>query len=140
MKQALVDSSVVLDLLTRDPRFFTPAKETLVRWCSTHILSINAVIYAEVSVGFHTIESLEAAVTGVGFRVVPIPREALFLAGKAFVAYRRRGGSRTSPLPDFFIGAHAAVAGLPLLTRDPARVRREFPTVEIVEPESPDPS
>ena len=137
MKQALVDSSVVLDLLTRDPLFFASSKETLVRWGSTHLLSINAVIYSEVSVGFRTIESLEETLAGVGFRIAPIPREALFLAGKVFVAYRRRGGSRTSPLPDFFIGAHAAVERLPLITRDPARVRREFPTVAIVEPRAP---
>ena len=79
---------------------------------------------------------MEAALTGAGFLVLPIPREAHFLAGKVFVTYRRRGGSRTSPLPDFFIGAHAAVARLPLLTRDPRRVRREFPTVAVFEPGS----
>lgn len=137
MKQALVDSSVVLDLLTRDPLFFAPSKEVLVQWGSTHLLIINAVIYSEISVGFRTIESLEETLAGVGFQIAPIPRAALFLAGKVFVAYRRRGGSRTSPLPDFFIGAHAAVARLPLITRDPTRIRREYPTVEIVEPGAP---
>lgn len=134
MKQILVDSSVVLDLFTRDPVFFASSKRTLTVWGSTHRLTINPVIYSEVSVGFGTIESLQEALEGAGFGMAPIPREALFLAGKVFVAYRRRGGSRTSPLPDFFIGAHAAVARLPLLTRDPERVRREYPTVEIVEP------
>ncbi|TVR87836.1 MAG: PIN domain-containing protein [Spirochaetaceae bacterium] len=134
MKQALLDSSVVLDLLTRDPAFFAPSKELLVRWGCTHALCINAVVYSEISVGFRTIESLEATLAGLEFLVLPIPRAALFLAGKAFVAYRKRGGSRESPLPDFFIGAHAAVERLTLLTRDPARIHREFPTVEIVQP------
>ena len=136
MREVLVDSSVVLDLLTRDPLFYAGSKELLVQWGGSHRLSINPVIYAEVSVGFRTIELLEAALTGAGFLVLPIPREAHFLAGKVFVTYRRRGGSRTSPLPDFFIGAHAAVARLPLLTRDPRRVRREFPTVAVFEPGS----
>ncbi len=134
MKQTLIDSSVVLDVLTRDPDFFARSKETLVRWGSSHELSINAVVYSEVSVGFRTIEALETTLSGAGFVLREIPREALFLAGKAFVAYRRRGGRRASPLPDFFIGAHAAVERLPLLTRDPARIRAEFPTVQIVEP------
>jgi hypothetical protein len=127
MKRTLIDSSVVLDVLTRDPDFFARSKETLVRWGSSHGLSINAV-------GFRTIEALETTLSGAGFILREIPREALFLAGKAFVAYRRRGGKRASPLPDFFIGAHAAVGRLSLLTRDPARIRAEFPTVQIVEP------
>ena len=97
MKQVLVDSSVVLDLFTRDPVFFASSKNTLIVWGSTHLLTINPVIYSEVSVGFGTIESLQEALEGAGFGVAPIPREALFLAGKVFVAYRRRSGSRTSP-------------------------------------------
>ena len=134
MSDALADSSVILDVLTDDPQWADWSQAALNRWGTSGKLYINAVIYAEVSVGFARIEELEAALTGCGLAMLPIPREALFLAGKAFVQYRRRSGARQSPLPDFFIGAHAAVAGLPLVTRDPARVRTCFPRVELVAP------
>ena len=93
---------------------------------------INAVIYSELSMAYERIEDLERMVAQVGLRDEPIPHEALFLAGKAFLQYRRRKGSRKGVLPDFFIGAHAAVAGLPILTRDVRRFRTYFPTVEIL--------
>lgn len=99
------------------------------------MLVINPVIYAEVSIGFERIEELDEALPTDSFRRDPLPWEAAFLAGKCFLAYRRRGGSRRSPLPDFYIGAHAAVSGLPLLTRDPRRYRTYFPNLSILAPE-----
>ncbi len=134
MNGILVDSSVVLDLLTGDDRFFQSSLDSLASWGAKGDLFIDDIVYAEVSVGFNRIEDLDDSLSGAGFITAPIPRDALFLAGKAFLAYRRKGGSKTAPLPDFFIGAHAAVAGLPLLTRDPARVRSAYPRLRIVEP------
>lgn len=134
MNAVLVDSSIVLDLFTADERFCEPSLALLSLWGATHELCIDDIVYAEVSVGFGRIELLDQALAGSGFRHLPIPKEALFLAGKAFLGYRRRGGSRLSPLPDFFIGAHAAVSGIPLLTRDPERIRSCYPTVRILEP------
>ena len=134
MNAVLVDSSIVLDLFTADERFCDSSMALLTRWGSTHELCINDIVYAEVSVGFSRVESLDQALAGSGFRHLPIPKEALFLAGKAFLGYRRRGGARLSPLPDFFIGAHAAVSGIPLLTRDPERIRACYPTVRMMEP------
>lgn len=95
---------------------------------------VNPIVYAEVSVRFATIEDLEAALPRSVFRREPLPYEAAFLAGKAFLRYRRSGGTRSAPLPDFLIGAHAAIAGHRLLTRDPRRVRRHFPSVELLLP------
>ena len=100
-------------------------------------LYINIVIYAEVSIGFARIEEIEAALPRDQFRRLPVPWEVGFLAGKAFVMYRQRGGTRTLPLPDFFIGAHALVAELALLTRDPWRVRTYFPQVHLIMPPPP---
>ena len=134
MKAVLVDSSVVLDLFTEDPVFCDRSVAELARWGATHELAINDIVYAEVSVGFGRIEDLDAALAGAGFLPVPIPAPALFLAAKAFAAYRRRGGRKQAILPDFFIGAHAAVSNMPLLTRDVSRVRSAYPTVSIVEP------
>lgn len=132
MKTLLVDSSVVLDIFTRDPAFYEKSLAALITWGTTHEIVVNDIVYAEVSVGFQRIETLEEALAGAGFGLRPIPRAALFLAGKAFVSYRRRGGTRTTVLPDLIIGAHAAVDGLPLLTRDAKRVREVYPSVEIV--------
>jgi predicted nucleic acid-binding protein len=94
------------------------------------------VIYAEISIGFDHIEDLESSIILSDFKFLQLPKEALFLAGKAFLQYRRRQGNKTSPLPDFFIGAHAAVADLLLMTRDPARMRTYFPTVQLITPTS----
>jgi hypothetical protein len=134
MNAVLVDSSVVLDLFTADAQYCERSTVLLSFWGATHELCINDIVYAEVSVGFGRMELLDQALTGSGFRHLPIPKEALFLAGKAFLGYRRRGGAKLAPLPDFFIGAHAAVAGIPLLTRDPVRIRACYPTVRILEP------
>jgi predicted nucleic acid-binding protein len=98
-------------------------------------LFVNQIVFAEVSVGFDTLEECDDAIGACWVERVPIPWPASFLAGKAFLDYRRRGGMRRSPLPDFFIGAHAAVAGLRLLTRDPSRYRTCFPTVELIAPD-----
>jgi predicted nucleic acid-binding protein len=108
--------------------------QALERAADEAVLVVNPLVYAEVSVGFGRIEDLEIALPPGLFRRDPLPWEAAFLAGKCFVDYRRRGGVRTSPLPDFYIGAHAAVAGFRVLTRDAARYRTYFPTVDVIAP------
>jgi predicted nucleic acid-binding protein len=132
----LVDSSVILDVFEDDPNWADWSESTLYRHSMTGPLYVNPIIYSEVSIGFARIEELEASITGCGLQIIEMPKEALFLAGKAFVNYRRRGGAKTSLLPDFFIGAHAAVAGLKLLTRDTSRVKTYFPTVELISPQT----
>lgn len=134
MSGVLVDSNVILDVYTDDAVWADWSESILNRYRISHRLYINPVIYAEISVGFDRIEDLETSMTLSDFKFLQIPKEALFLAGKAFVQYRRRQGNKTSPLPDFFIGAHAAVADLLLMTRDQARMRTYFPTVELITP------
>jgi hypothetical protein len=129
-----VDSSVLLDIVTEDPHWFPWSSDALALWAERVPLYINVVIYAEVSIGFARIEEVEAALPLDHFRRVPVPWEAGFLAGKAFLTYRQRGGTRTLPLPDFFIGAHAVVADLALLTRDARRVRTYFPQAHLITP------
>jgi len=130
----LVDSSVLLDLFTNDPVWSAWSEAMIENYYTQQLLYINPVIYSEVSIGFHGIEEFEEAITGCGFHMLPIPREALFLAGKAFLKYRKQKGRKASPLPDFFIGAHAAIANLGLLTRDVSRIKTYFPTVMILSP------
>ncbi len=130
----LVDSNVLLDLLTVDPRWRDWSLDALADAADKGPLYINPVIYAEVSVRFATIEELEAKLPHSEYRRAPLPWEAAFLAGKVHLAYRQNGGRRTSTLPDFFIGAHAAVAGLELLTRDSGRYRTYFPTLAVTAP------
>ena len=134
MADVLVDSNVILDVFTQDPRWFDRSAAVLARMAGDHELIVNPIVYAEVSVGFERIEELDAALPGESFRREPLPWEAAFLAGKCFVRYRRAGGSRRAPLPDFYIGAHAAVRGIPLLTRDAARYRSYFPRLELILP------
>lgn len=134
MPDVLVDSNVLLDVLTEDARWFDRSAATLARLGADHDLVINPVVYAEVSVGFNRIEELEAALPDAFFRREALPWEAAFLAGKCFVKYRRAGGARRAPLPDFYIGAHAAVRGIPLVTRDAGRYRTYFPKLELVMP------
>jgi len=131
----LVDSNVLLDVLDEDAFWQVPAEAAMQRCAEQGELCINAVIYAEVSVNFGKMEQVEAALPAEFFTWLDVPPEAAFLAAKAHVQYRRAGGMRTAPLPDFFIGAHAAVLGMRLLTRDPRRYRTYFPTVELVVPE-----
>jgi predicted nucleic acid-binding protein len=130
----LVDSNVLLDLLEHDPHWYAWSAERLQQAADSAVLIINPVIYAEISVGFERIEELEAVVTPDIFQRRPLPWEAAFLAGKCFLRYRQQGGLRRSPLPDFFIGAHAAVEGLTLLTRDATRYRAYFPTLSLIAP------
>lgn len=134
MTSVLVDSNVLLDVATADPTWGEWSSTTLERLADEAVLVINPLIYAEVSVGFDSIEALEAALPDDLFERQPLPFQAAFLAGKVFLAYRRGGGVKRSPLPDFYIGAHAAVAGYRLLTRDASRYRSYFPTVELIAP------
>ncbi len=134
MADTLVDSNVLLDVLTEDARWFGWSSEALARRAGESTLVINPIIYAEVSIGFARIEDLDETLNAAGIERRPLPWEAGFLAGKCFQRYRRRGGVRTAALPDFYIGAHAAVDGLALLTRDAARYRTYFPGLEVVSP------
>jgi hypothetical protein len=130
----LVDSNVILDVATEDRTWGEWSAEALARAADETVLVINPIVFAEVSVGFGRVEDLEAALPPDVFRREPLPYEAAFLAGRSFLAYGRRGGHRPAPLPDFFIGAHAAVAGHQLLTRDAARYRTYFPRLTIIAP------
>ena len=130
-----VDSSVILDVLTDDPSWARWSEKQLDDHSREHDLLINDLVWSECSAAYHRIEDFKAVISGMGFVHAPMPPEALFLAAKAYLQYRRAGGVRTSPLPDFFIGAHAAVLRLPLLTRDPRRIRHHFPTVRLVTPD-----
>lgn len=134
MRATLVDSNVLLDIATADPTWLEWSSRALEEVANESALAINPLIYAEVSIGYTRIEDLELAIPNGIFRREPLPFEAAFLAGKAFLQYRRRGGARSSPLPDFYIGAHAAVANFRILTRDPRRYRAYFPTVEVIAP------
>jgi predicted nucleic acid-binding protein len=134
MNTTLVDSNVLLDIATNDAAWFDWSSQALESAANESPLAINAIIYAEVSIGFQRIEDLESAIPSSLFRRDALPFEAAFLAGKAFLQYRRRGGGRATPLPDFYIGAHAAVVGFRLLTRDPKRYQTYFPSVELIAP------
>ena len=130
----LVDSNVILDVATTDPVWSAWSEAALRRLADETSLVINPLIYAEVSVRYETVEELETVVPAELFQRDHLPFEAALLAGKCFRAYRSRGGARTSPLPDFYIGAHAAVCGYRLLTRDAVRYRSYFPSVELIAP------
>lgn len=134
MKRVLVDSNVLLDLLTDDPTWADWSAARIDEFSANAQLCINPVIYSEVSIGFERIEDLEDALPPDVFHREPLPWEASFLAGKAYLAYRRSRGGRASTLSDFFIGAHAAIEGMALLTRDERRYRTCFPTLELVCP------
>lgn len=130
----LVDTSVLLDLMA--PSSWREwSEEHLVAAADSGDLAINQVVYAELAVGFATQERLERTVQGVGLVRLAIPWAAAWLVSRAFLAYRQRGGTRATPLPDFFIGAHAEAAQLPLLTRDPSRMRAYFPKVKLIAPD-----
>jgi predicted nucleic acid-binding protein len=131
----LVDSNVLLDIATNDPNWGEWSARALAEVAEQTTLVINPIIYAEVSIRYTTIEALDAALPAGLYQRESLPWEAGFLAGKCFLRYRRGGGLRNSPLPDFYVGAHAAVGRLGLLTRDAARYRSYFPTVEILSPQ-----
>jgi predicted nucleic acid-binding protein len=134
MRPVLVDSHVVLDVAYRDPVWGLWSRSAIAEAASESVLVINPIVYAEISVAYRSIEDLEDVVPADVFRREPLPYEAAFLAGKCFLSYRRSGGQRRSPLPDFYIGAHAAVRGYRLLTRDVARYRTYFPSLALITP------
>ena len=135
MSAVLVDSNVLLDVASNDPRWFAWSAEALTQAADEATLVINPIIYAEVSVNYIRIEEVDAALPPAVYHRAALPWEAAFLAGNCFLRYRRRGGSRRAPLPDFYIGAHAAVSGMSLLTRDAARFRTYFPKLRLIAPE-----
>ena len=134
MKGILVDSNVILDLFLNDPAWADWSEATLEKYSQQAILYINSIIYSEISIGFELIEDLENTIAKAGFQMLEIPKEALFLAGKVFLKYKKRRGTKRTPLPDFFIGAQAAVLQLDLLTRDISRYRTYFPKVNLISP------
>ncbi len=130
----LVDTNVLVDVLQDDPEWAEWSINQLRAQAKIHELAVNPVIYAELSLSFSTIEALDDVVAKMALAFEEVPKHALFLAGKAFAQYRKRGGSKTQVLPDFLIGAHAAVRGWPLLTRDPSRFRTYFPALQVIAP------
>lgn len=131
----LVDTNVLVDVLENDPDWADWSVAQLQAQSKVHRLVINPIIYSELSLAFSTVEALDHVLDGMELRLLEIPKPALFLAGKAFVQYRRSGGAKNSVLGDFFIGAHAAVSSLPVLTRDTRRYKNYFPSVRLVAPE-----
>ena len=131
----LVDTNVLVDVLENDPEWADWSVAQLQVQSRVHRLAINPIICSELSLTFSTVEALDDVLDGMQLQLIEIPKPALFLAGKAFVQYRRSGGTKLNVLGNFFIGAHAAVAGLPVLTRDPRRYRTFFPSVKLVTPQ-----
>ena len=135
MNGILIDSCILLDLFTNDPNWANWSENILDKYSQTNTLFINSIVYTEISIGFKKIEELEKAISELGIKVLEIPREALFLTGKAFLKYRRNKGTKNSPLPDFFIGAHASVSRLSLVTRDVTKYKTYFPQLNLVCPD-----
>lgn len=134
MSGVLIDSNIFIDVLTEDPTWFDWSAEQLEQLGNRYVLYINEIIYAEVSISFNKIEEFEEVLPAHLFKRLQLPWEAAFLAGKAFLKYKKNQGSRTTTLPDFFIGAHAAIDDLILLTRDSKRFQHYFPELTIVSP------
>ncbi|MFA7292123.1 MAG: type II toxin-antitoxin system VapC family toxin [Rhodocyclaceae bacterium] len=132
----LVDTNVLVDVLEDDPEWADWSIGQLRAQSKIQRLAINPIIYAELSLTFSTVEALDQALDDLGLTMVELPRPALFIAGKAFVRYRRQGGTKGNVLGDFFIGAHAAVSKYPVLTRDTRRYASYFPSVKLVSPEA----
>ena len=135
MNGILVDSCVLLDLFTNDPNWADWSENILGRYSQTNTLYINSIIYTEVSIGFNKIEEVEKPLAELDIKVLEIPREALFLTGKAFLKYRKNKGTKMAPLPDFFIGSHATVSKFDLITRDRAKYKTYFPQIKLIHPE-----
>ena len=135
MNGVLIDSCVLLDLFTDDANWAEWSENILEQYSQTNTLYINSMVYTEISIGFEKIEEIEEAIVELDIKVIEIPREALFLTGKVFLQYRRNQGTKTSPLPDFFIGAHAAVSKFDLITRDISKYKTYFPQVRLIHPE-----
>lgn len=138
MNGVFVDSCVLLDLFTDDPNWADWSENILEKYSKTNTLYINSIVYTEVSIGFNKIEEVEAAIAELGIKVLEIPREALFLTGKVFLQYRKNKGTKKLPLPDFFIGAHATVSQLELITRDSAKYNTYYPQLKLIDPKSVD--
>lgn len=136
MNGILVDSCVLLDLYTNDPVWADWSESVLGQYGQTNTLYINSIVYTEVSIGFNRIEEIEVALDETGIRVLEIPREALFLAGKVFLKYRKTRGTKRSTLPDFYIGAHALVSTFDLITRDTSRFETYFPNLNLISPDT----
>jgi len=134
MRGILVDSNIILDVFLDDPNWAEWSVSKLEKFSTITKLFINPIVYSEVSTGFKKIEELESVLNRAGFQMLDIPKEALFLAGKAFLKYRKNRGANRSPLPDFYIGAHAAILEMELITRDESRYRTYFPTVKLISP------
>ena len=134
MNGVLIDSCVLLDLFTNDDNWGNWSENILEHYSQTNTLYINSIVYTEVSIGFNKIEEVEQAITGLGIKVLEMPREALFLTGKVFLKYRKNKGTKVSPLPDFFIGAHASVSKFELITRDSDKYKTYFPQVRLIHP------
>ncbi len=135
LPKILVDSNVILDIFTNDPVWGLWSQNVLDQYCLQNELCINSIIYTEISIGFNLIEELESAINLCNLNLIKIPNEALFLAGKVFIKYRENKGKKISPLPDFFIGAHASVLNIRLITRDINRMKFYFPKLQIISPE-----
>lgn len=135
MNGVLIDSCVLLDLFTDDSRWANWSEKILEEFSQTNTLFINTIVYTEISIGFAKIEVLDRAISQLGIKVLEIPREALFLTGKTFLKYRRNKGTKNSPLPDFFIGAHASISRFTLVTRDVAKYKTYFPQINLVCPD-----
>ena len=136
MNGIFIDSCILLDLFTDDPHWANWSETILDQYSQTNSLYINSIVYTEVSIGFNKIEEMEQAIEAIGIKVLEIPREALFLAGKIFLKYRKNQGTKNAPLPDFFIGAHATVSSFDLITRDITKFRTYFPQVKLIHPNS----
>ena len=134
MKRFLIDSNIVLDVFLNDPKWADWSEAKLSEYDQLGTLYINPVVYSEISIGFKRIEDLESAIAKTGLQMLEIPREALFLAGKTFLKYKKRKSIKRTPLPDFYIGAQAAVLNLDLMTRDITRYQWYFPTVKLIHP------
>ena len=131
----LVDTNVIVDIWTADPEWGLWSAAALARAAAADVLAVNPIIFAELSIGFATENQLDEALSSAGLRRLPLPYRAAWIAARAFSVYRKRGGRRTAPLPDFFIGAHAQAEGLRLLTRDATRIRTYFPKVDLIAPD-----
>lgn len=140
MKPVLVDSCIIIDLLAEKSDWYEWSMALLINLHESGPLAINQIIYAELSSGYDTPAEAERALAPFEFMQISLPWEAAFLAGAAYRTYRQRGGSRRSPLPDFYIGAHAATSGMRLLTRDAPRYQTYFPTLQLISPESTSPA
>lgn len=135
MNGILVDSCVLLDLFTNDPDWADWSVNILGQYGQTNTLYINSIIYSEVSIGFNRIEEVESAIEQAEIKVLEIPREALFLAGKVFLNYKKSKGTKQSTLPDFYIGAHAVVSDFELLTRGTSKFKTYFPNLNLISPD-----